>query len=265
MHLVTLSSDFGTENEGPGIMEATILGIAPNARVVHLSHGISPFNIIDGARQMETVLSIPPGIHVCVVDPGVGSDRGALVVALPRAGILVGPDNGVLMAAAAMGGGATEIRRIENRALCREPISSTFHGRDVFATVAGHLARGVPLAEVGAAIGPDQIVPAPYADAILDGASQTATVLHINRYGNCILNLRDEPAFWHDCALRVRPSADVPSVTAVAVSSFSAVANGEWLLYPDSYGRMALAINCGHAARVIGASVGTKLEISVIR
>lgn len=261
--LVTLSSDFGWDNEGPGVMAATILGICPEALVVHLSHGIAPFSIMEGARQMECVTTVPKGVHVCVVDPGVGSDRLGVVLNVTRLGYLVGPDNGVLIAAANRVGGVAAARRIDNSDLLKHPVSSTFHGRDIFASVAGHLARGVLFEEVGDVLDTTSLVAAPYSDARFVGGRLVGTVIHINRFGNCILNVNEEEIYSNRSSGQTFAilKASKQITIAAAVPCFSSVAANGSLLYPDSYGRVALAINHGDAAREFNLGLGMDIEV----
>jgi S-adenosylmethionine hydrolase len=265
--LVTLTSDFGWENEGPGVMAATVLGICPGAAVVHLTHGIMPYSILEGARQMECVTTISKGVHVCVVDPGVGSERLCVVLEVPAVGYLVGPDNGVLLPAAVRAGGIREARAIENRALIRYPTSTTFHGRDVFASVAGHLARGVPFEEVGRRLEVAALVPAPYVDATFERGHTRATIIHINRYGNCILNLAEEEVYGKPFEARVYRLLTHEGVTGDihAVACFSSVPVGDALLYPDSYGRVALALNQGNVSHKFHLNLGDEIELTLLR
>ena len=263
MKLVTLSSDFGTENEGPGIMEATVLSICAEARVVHLSHGIDPYDVIDGARQMECVCTIPPGVHVCVVDPSVGTVRRGIVLDAPSVGYLVGPDNGVLLAAARRAGGIRAARAITNRTLLLRSISTTFHGRDVFAAVAGHLAAGVPFDQVGPQVPPSQLAPAPYDDAQFAGAHLDATVIHVNRFGNCILNVLEAGLRSGGASQSYEMSTGgLPLGACRLADTFCAVPRGLALLYPDSYGRVGLALNQGSAAAAFGLRLGSRLALT---
>ena len=126
--VVTLTTDFGLSSEGPGIMEATILGIAPGTSVVHLTHSVSPFSILEGARQMECVLTIPPAIHVCVVDPGVGSSRLAVAISVKAAGYFIGPDNGVLIPAVALAGGMIGLESLRTAQCSVNPCLRPFMG-----------------------------------------------------------------------------------------------------------------------------------------
>jgi S-adenosyl-L-methionine hydrolase (adenosine-forming) len=261
LKLVTFTSDFGWQSEACGIMEATVLEICAEARTVHLSHGVVPFNVMDGARELECIVSLGRAIHVCVVDPGVGTWRAPLVLDIPRLGYLIGPDNGVLMPATRMAGGIRAARKIDNPAVIRYPVSSTFHGRDYFASVAGHLANGVAFSDVGSIIPEADLAPAPYNDARIDASLIRATVIHVNRFGNCILNVLSSEIATDDDRIVWRVRSGAAYWTIPHVPAFSFVALGELLLYPDSYGRVGLAVNQGSAAKLMDLKLGSELEL----
>src|ERR1051325_5583686 len=125
--LITLTTDFGKQSQGVGMMEAVIAEIAPTAHVIHYAHGLPDYDTISAARVLETVAFIAPAITVCVCDPGVGTARRALALRTTRGDILIGPDNGVLLPATAALGGLEEAREITNRNLMHHPVSPVFH------------------------------------------------------------------------------------------------------------------------------------------
>lgn len=141
--IITLTTDFDKQSHGVGMMEAVIAAIVPNGRVIHYAHGLTDYSTTSVARVLETVQYIEPAIHVCVCDPGVGTSRRPLALHAQRGDILIGPDNGVLLPAAAALRGIVEARETTNRDLMRVPVSPVFHGRDLFCPVAAHLAAGV--------------------------------------------------------------------------------------------------------------------------
>jgi S-adenosylmethionine hydrolase len=260
--IVTLTSDFGVDNEGPGVMAATVLGTCPHASVVHLSHGVTPFSVMEGAREMECVITIPKGIHVCVVDPGVGSDRKGVVLSISSIGYLVGPDNGVLLPAAKRAGGNVEAREIANNGLLRTPLSSTFQGRDMFASIAGHLADGLPFSEIGPLLRLGDLKPAPYDDAHFENGRLRALVIHVNRFGNCMLNILEEELRTDSAMTRYQLVVGPTCVEGVPqASTFSNVEMGTPLLYPDSYGRIAIALNQGNLAEALGLKLGSEIDL----
>src|SRR5215216_2802288 len=146
---ITLTTDLKMQSHGVGMMEAIIAEIAPQARVIHYTHGIADYDTTSAARLLETVRFIMPAIHVCVCDPGGGTARRPLAILTHRGDIVIGPDNGALHPAVAALGGTAELRQISNPAVMRHPVSAVFHGRDVFCPTAAHLAHGLSFQLVG--------------------------------------------------------------------------------------------------------------------
>ena len=152
-------TDFGTDT-APAVCRGVIWSILPDARINDLTHTSRQFGIRDGAFLLwSAVKYLPIGVHLAVVDPGVGTERRPIAIEVARGDRLVGPDNGLLMPAAERLGGITAAHLLENRALWRESVSHTFHGRDLFAPVAAHLAAGTPIGEVGRLIDAAGLVP----------------------------------------------------------------------------------------------------------
>jgi hypothetical protein len=269
--VISFLTDFGPES-APAICRGVMLSIARDAQIVDISHSIRKFAIRDGAYLLwSTVPWLPVAVHVAVVDPGVGTARRPIAIRVQRGDILVGPDNGVLVPAAAALGGATEARAIENRELMLPRISRTFHGRDVFAPVAAHLAMGSPFERVGPVVGLDSLVdlvfPAP---SIRDGGLE-ATVAYVDGFGNIRIHATSD-----DLAaalggvdlgrlLNVEfPAEDggPPAVERAAwASTFGDRPPGAALLYEDSSGLLALAENQGDAARRLGIQGGRRVRI----
>ena len=156
---VTFLSDFGTSDDFAGICHGVINLLCPDARVIHITHGIQPQAIGQGARVLAGAIHyLPVGVHLAVVDPGVGSERRAVALRSGDGRHFVGPDNGLLIPAAESCGGVVEAVAITNPDIMLQPVSRTFHGRDVFAPAAARLASGVPLSELGPAIEPARLV-----------------------------------------------------------------------------------------------------------
>jgi S-adenosylmethionine hydrolase len=158
--VVTLLTDYGYEDEFVGVCHGVIARLAPAVRVIDVTHGVARHDVRSGALILRRALPyLPPGVHLAVVDPGVGGERRA--VALRTADedrLLVGPDNGLLSLAAASFAGAVEAVDVSHSPHRLEPVSATFHGRDTFAPVAARLAEGAPLAEAGEPIDPADLV-----------------------------------------------------------------------------------------------------------
>ncbi|MCX7826525.1 MAG: S-adenosyl-l-methionine hydroxide adenosyltransferase family protein [Verrucomicrobiae bacterium] len=190
MPLITLLTDFGTCDWFVAAMKGVIAGIAPDARVVDVTHDISGQDVLAGAFVLaQCCRHFPPGtIHVAVVDPGVGSPRRAIAV---KAGdyVFLAPDNGVLTAAVAAVGGRRppEIRAIENERLFNHPVSRTFHGRDIFAPVAAHLAAGVAFEELGPVM--EEMARLETAEPKLTKKGLEGRVVFVDRFGNLITNI----------------------------------------------------------------------------
>src|SRR5438067_10864983 len=164
--------------------------IAPDAHIIDITHGVAPRQVLQGALTLASSLPyMPAGVHLAVVDPGVGSTRRALALRDGDGRIHVGPDNGLLIPAAEKLGGIAEAHELANPAHALESVSRTFHGRDLFSPAAAHLALGVPLAELGPPIDPEALARLDLPQPELGGTRIRCTVLSIDRFGNMQLNL----------------------------------------------------------------------------
>jgi len=255
--IVTLLTDYGLRDEFVGVLHGVIARIAPEARVIDLAHGIPRHDVAGGARRLARALPwVPPGVHVAVVDPGVGGARRALAVRTVAEGrVLVGPDNGLLALAAERFGGVAAAVEISRSPWRLEPVSPTFHGRDLFAPVAARLAAGAPLGEAGAPLDPRALVPAPLTRPVreADGAL-VAHVVGADAFGNLELDA-------DDLELPVGAEAEVAGRRARVARTFADVGRGELLLYRDAGGAVALAVREGDAAGALGLSAGDDVRI----
>ena len=243
-----------------------IARIEPEARVIDLTHGIARHAVRQGAAILANALPFtPPGVHLAVVDPGVGSPRRAMAVrAGPDDRILVGPDNGLLWPAIGRLGGAVEVADVSLSPFRLEPISATFHGRDIFAPVAAHLAGGATLGEAGEALAPDSLVTLELGEPVIEPGRVVAHVVYVDRYGNVALDLNDRhlPETGLRLGHRVGVEAGLRSLTAVFALTFADVEAGELILYEDSYRSLALALNRGSAAEALRLSPGDEVLLS---
>jgi len=266
-------TDFGPDGPAP-ICRGVMLTIAPDAQIVDIGHHVRKYAIRDGAfLQWLAVPYLPVGVHVAVVDPGVGTDRRPIALLTERGDMLVGPDNGLLRPAAERLGGIREARVLTNRDLwLAAATSSTFHGRDIFSPVAAHLAMGTPFETVGPLIDPSDLVQLTLPAAIVrDGGLDTA-VAFIDDFGNVRL------AGWPDdlaaavgplepgLALVVEvgaPSNSRPPFEVLTTwqRTFGAVAIGEPLLYRDSSGTLSFSDNQGDIATRLGLVVDQPARI----
>jgi S-adenosylmethionine hydrolase len=264
---ITLTTDFAKQSQGVGMMEAVIAEIAPDARLIHYMHGLDDYDTTSAARVLETVCLVAVAIHVCVCDPGVGTARRPLALLTKRGDILIGPDNGVLLPAAAALGGIEQAREITNADLMCHPVSAIFHGRDVFAPAAAHLANGVAFGAVGDGIEIDSLAPAPYTDAERVQGGWMAKVILVDKFGNVHLSIavRDWQSAVPDGGCTVELTlADGRQVTVEQCDTFGQTPIGVALIIPDDDGRPALAVNRGSFASLHGVAVGDDVVVTLV-
>jgi hypothetical protein len=255
--VVTLLSDYGLQDEFVGVCHGVIARICPEARIIDVTHGVAPQDVVGGALRLQAALPyLPTGVHVGVVDPGVGSERRAVAIRCPDGQILVGPDNGLLWPAAERGGGIAEAVEISSSPFVLEPVSATFHGRDIFAPVAAHLAAGRLLSEAGQPLDPDRLIRLDLPRVVIEDGHVRATVLLVDRFGNVQLNCRDR-----DVPFPVGAEVKIGSTPASYGTKFTDAAPGELILYPDAGGFLALAVNRGSAAQRLGLASGSEVEL----
>lgn len=257
--IITLTTDFGLHDPFVGIMKGVILGIAPDAAIVDLTHDVPPQDILAGALALEAALPFfPPNtIHVAVVDPGVGSERHAVALETER-GVFVGPDNGVFTAAL---GRTPSLRavRLTRPEYFHHPVSATFHGRDIFAPVAAYLAQGTPLDALGDPF--EDLVRIQLPDPVSRDASLEIHVLHIDRFGNLVTDLTTEHyQRWlgersqEGVCLRAK-GRDIHGMR----TTFTDAELGEPVAYIGSAGRLEVGVRNGNAARDLGLNLGAAL------
>jgi len=263
--VVTLLSDYGLDDPFVGVCHGVIVTICPAARVIDISHGVARQDVRMGAQMLAGSLPfMPVGVHVAVVDPEVGARRRAVALETGDGRRLVGPDNGLLMRAAERCGGIVEAVEIAGSPFRLEPVSATFHGRDIFAPVAAHLAAGAALADAGMPQDPRQLVvldlPEPRRE---DGALVVQAVL-VDRFGNVQLNAGHEALGGASLKLgqRVRLSCADCEREAIYARTFVDVPAGEALLYEDADRRLAVAVSQGNAAAELHLAAGDELRIA---
>jgi len=267
--LITFLSDFGWQGGYVAACEAMLVAVCPHARVLHVSHGVALGDVRDGATTLARVAPLaPPAVHLAVVDPGVGTERRPIVLQTNRGDLLVGPDNGLLEpAAGALGGILSAWRLIPERvrltaSLPVNGLSSTFHGRDLFAPAAALLACGSPLAVLAEAIPSESLVS--LVPALLERLPDAvrSEVVEVDRFGNVALSLDLDS---------VRPLADAvavivegepdPTWTARVVRTFADLKPGELGLLQDSWGHAGLTLNEASAAELLGARRGSVIRL----
>ncbi len=257
--LITFSSDFGLAEEWVGAVKGVILSINPGALIVDIAHEIPPFDISKGAFMLAAALPhFPVGVHLAVVDPGVGTRRLAVALRAYRGDMLVGPDNGLLIPAAERLGGVTEAYFLDNQEFFRHPVNPTFHARDIFAPVAAHLSLGADPRDMGSPMDPDNLVPAPWGSAREGEGALYAMVVDIDRFGSLRLNAYPGQvrALGYQEGDKVLLGIGEAEMEAVLASTFGEVGAGEVLLYEDSSGVMAAGVNGGSLAARTGSRPG---------
>ena len=262
--IVTLLTDYGHDDDFVGVCHGVILGICPDARIVDITHGIPRYGVRQGAIVLRNTLPyLPSGVHVAVVDPQVGTERRAVAVRCRDGRLLVGPDNGLLSLAWERCGGAelaVDVSRSPHRL---EPVSATFHGRDVFAPVAAHLAAGAELAEAGDPLDPSELSVVDLPEARREGDALVAHALVVDRFGNAGLNVtHDELA---DTGITLGGTVELEAggerYLATYAGTFADVGPGELLVYEDAYRMLAVAINRGDAAGTLGLRPDAEIRV----
>ena len=236
--------------------------------MIDITHGIAPTNVLQGALVLANTLPyMPEGVHLAVVDPGVGGERKPLALRGGDGRLYVGPDNGLLLVAAERLAGveaAVELAASEYRL---ESVARTFHGRDVFAPAAAHLASGVELEALGPALPPGELVRLELPAPEIGTRRIRATVVYVDRFGNVQLNLTSAELerVGIEPESRVEVAVGFERYFASAASTFAEVRRGDIVLYEDAYRNISLAINQGNAAEMFGAVLGQELELTALR
>jgi S-adenosylmethionine hydrolase len=265
--IVTLLTDFGLRDPSAAICKAVILGLCPDAEVIDLAHDVRKYAIGEGALALWAALPyVPFGTHVAVVDPGVGTTRRSLALRVVRGDVLIGPDNGLLVPAAERLGGIVAARELTNEAYRLPVVSSTFHGRDVFAPAAAHLAAGAPFETVGPLVDPATLVASPLPAPRPDGDGLATEIVYVDTFGNAKLSALTTDlvaACGPPAGRRFRVTLGDGRVHLVPWSpTFGERRPGEPLLYEDSYGRVCLGVNQGNAADALGLAGGLEVRLA---
>jgi S-adenosylmethionine hydrolase len=247
---ITFLSDYGLRDEFVGVVHAVIAHECPTARVVDLSHGVPRQSVLAGALMLARALPYAtPGVHLAVVDPDVGARRRAIALRTAEEDrLLVGPDNGLLIPAAVRFGGIAEAVEISHSPWRLEPVSATFHGRDLFAPVAARLAGGEALADAGTPLEAGELVALDLPRPHLQDGALVAHVMVVDGFGNVQLD-----AAPSDLGGRLGHTVEVgEGQSARYLRTFADAEPGELLLYEDAAGMLALAVNGGEAVAELG-------------
>ena len=263
---ISFLTDYGLQDDFVGVCHAVIAAICPEARVVDLTHGIPAHDVAAGALVLEAAIAyMPVGVHLAVVDPGVGSARRAVAARCRDGRYLVGPDNGLLTPAGNAAGGITEAVEISDSPFALQPVSATFHGRDLFAPVAATLASGSALAAAGTAIDPDSLLTPRIAPARIDGGALLADVRYVDHFGNLQLNAAAADLAATGATPGGALTIALPDGTdhpAHYGRTFADADLGELVIYEDAQRRLALALNRDSAADRLGLEVQARLRIA---
>ena len=262
--IVTFLSDYGLQDEFVGVCHGVMLGIKPDLRIIDIHHNILRQDIRHGAVVLQqSIKYMPEGVHLAVVDPAVGSSRRAVALETLQGQVFVAPDNGLVIPAANECGGIKAAFEITNRSLMLSPTSATFHGRDVFAPAAAHIANGVELEELGPELETDEIVELEVPQAWIHDDHLHAEVLQLDRFGNLQLNFDrgviEKAGMGEGRKIEIRMEGhrlQVPFGT-----TFADVEAGEFVLVEDSYEKLSLAVNKGDAASRLQASAGSTIIV----
>jgi S-adenosyl-L-methionine hydrolase (adenosine-forming) len=266
---VSFLTDYGTADEFVGVVKSVIRDIAPHVGVVDLTHEIRPFDVRAGSLALARCIGyVPSGVVLGVVDPGVGSARRAVAIEVAGgAGVLIGPDNGLLAPAVAMAGGAERAVELTNVEYQLEAAGTTFAGRDVFGPAAAHVCNGVDLLELGPEVDPGLLLPGTVPLSRLEDDELITEVLWVDRFGNAQLNIGpdDLPPTWgRHLQVRMGVQTDPAGVTvrrAVRASHFAELTGGSVGLVLDSYGMLSIAIDQRSAADELGLAPGDQVVI----
>lgn len=263
---VVFMTDFGHVDDSVPICKGVMLGIAPELRIVDLTHDVTPFDVLDGARFLAGTTPYYPAdtVFVVVVDPGVGSTRKAIVARSKRGQYFVLPDNGLLTLVEDQDG-IESAYQIQNPSwMIGSALSSTFHGRDIFSPVGAHLARGEDPAKVGPALGLTKLVRLAIRKAALNANGISATVIGTDGpFGNLVTNVNREDFARLGYALgeKVKFTVAGKPLEIPFVKTFSDVPVGSPLLYIDSRGHLGLAVNQSSFVKRYGVDIPATLDI----
>ena len=257
MPIVTLLSDFGRADTYVGQMKGAILAVCPTASLVDLTHDVPAQDVRRGAFSLwaAVVPFSPATIHLAVVDPGVGSARKGIAVRSARGDLLIGPDNGILVPALERLGGIAFAVELTNPQFWRQEVSRTFHGRDVFAPVAGHLARGAALGAMGPPIS-NLSSPFRFPVPARDGRAIAGEVVHVDGFGTLVSSIPEELL-----PPRFEVKLDSHRIVGARDAIYQSAPPGGLIALVGSLGLLEIAARNGSASAALGVSVGHPLSV----
>src|SRR5215217_2578409 len=263
MRPVCFLSDFGLADDFVGTCKGVMHGIVPGVSIVDLTHEVPGFGVEAGAEILQHATRYMPAdaVYLAVVDPGVGTERRGIAYLSNSGAMLVGPDNGLLVAAAESLGGISAAVALTEERYHLHPVSNTFHGRDIFAPVAAHLVAGVGISDFGEAVNPASLRRLGPVSVPPDrGGGLTTRIISIDHFGNARLSVTTEQSgLEYGDALKV--DAGDGKISVRYVETFGSARAGELVLVPDSHWRLSLAINKGNAAQALALEVGGNVHL----
>ncbi len=255
--LITLTSDFGLKDYYVSAMKGVMLQIVPEVQLVDVSHEIPPQDVMAGAWvTMNSAMLYPGGtVHLVVVDPGVGTHRRPVAVRIGEQ-YFVGPDNGLFSLVA--GNNTYEAVELDEKDYWRDTVSHTFHGRDIFAPVAAHLANGVPLEKLGSPV--EELETYRWAQPVADKDGLQGWIIHIDRFGNLVTNLSEQliNETIGDRDIKIYAGN---TILKELVDTFGDVEEGEPAAYIGSAGMLEIGVNKGDARTLLGIQKGSSISI----
>jgi S-adenosylmethionine hydrolase len=264
---ISFTTDYGIDDGFVGVCEGVVARISPGVRIVHLSHTVPARDVRRGAAVLaQAAPYLPPAVHFAVVDPGVGTDRRGVVIVAAE-GLLVGPDNGLLVPAAEALGGVLAVYELVEPAYQLSTVSATFHGRDVFAPAAAHLAAGVAPRHFGPAVDPATLVRLAETVTIVEQGKLATEIRYIDTFGNIQLAATGADLDTSGATPGATAHANLNgrSVKAEVGRTFADAPQDGMLVYVDSAGRVALAVNGGSAANDFGGAIGDPVVLLFAR
>jgi S-adenosylmethionine hydrolase len=260
-------SDFGLGDDFVGLCKGVMLGIAPQATVIDLTHQVSGFAVEEGAEILEHATRYMPEktIYLAIVDPGVGTERRALALSTTGGALLVGPDNGLLIPAAEALGGIESAVSLTNADYHLRPVSNTFHGRDVFSPATAYLATGLSPSKLGEVVDPTSLARVKLPGIERAGPNTfSVTIIGVDRYGNARLSATAEEFGLRFGALLRVEAAENGEMPVRYVETFGHSKVGDLVLVPDSHRRLSLSVNKGHAFRALGLKAGARVRLTLL-
>jgi S-adenosyl-L-methionine hydrolase (adenosine-forming) len=262
---ITFLTDFGLQDDFVGTCHGVLKRIAPEVEIIDITHGIPPQAVLQGALVLASTMPyMPVGVHLAVVDPGVGGVRRPIAARDQEGRLYVGPDNGLLIPALERTG-IDVAHELANPDYALESISRTFHGRDLFAPAAAHLALGVSIEDLGPPLDPDALVRLDLPEPRIGESRIEATALYVDSFGNIALNLTREDIADTGIVPGTQVELELAGERYYAVSArtFADARPGDIILYEDSYRNMSVAINRGSAASLLHVTPGLSVRIRV--